>query len=683
MVKRQRSNANELQIESESERKNKKQKIVKIAVDPIDSNWISASMTRNFALNDTLVDWLDLYGLQRGFVPDNAMSVNSQSNLNLNFAIGLNGKSSQEQNRNLKKRKLVKSKNNGAKIVQKPRPNRLHIKTNFKQTNSKLQPCLQIVKPTGSPVLAPTSTSDSNSLSFKTFIMKQGNDFEAMLVEELKAKYKENVAEVQRNNTTHQEQWNLTEELMDKKTPIILQPFLFDNSTQTFGYPDLMVRNDWLHKIVNTFEEGSESRPKYSKKYSIVDIKFATMHLHANKRTMSNTGSTSAFKVQLCFYNELLSKIQKYKPEFAYVIGRGWSIANKDCVGSSNSWDRYGYIECNQQLKQQTNEAVKWLKNVRNHGHSWQVLPKASRSELMPNMCCTSDSNWQKTKYKIAQQTKDITLIWQCGITHRTNAYANGISQWDDPRCNAKELGIYGPKLAPVVDKILKINQSPDQMVDVISKDLKKEFATDSIELYVDFETVSSIGNIETSANQSYIFMIGVGHQVDGAWVFKNFTIDRLNSGCEKAMLIQFLSFVDSFKKPVRIYHYSHAEPTTLKYAMNKHKITFNKNASWFDLLKIVKDRQLVMKGCFNFSLKSITKGLYDLGMSTVSYDSVDNSIENGISAMVAGFQAEDICSKTNQTFGQIQLIKDVAKYNEIDCVSLLSLQRCLESLST
>ena len=31
------------------------------------SEWVSASRTRNFVLRDSLVDWLDMYGEQRGY----------------------------------------------------------------------------------------------------------------------------------------------------------------------------------------------------------------------------------------------------------------------------------------------------------------------------------------------------------------------------------------------------------------------------------------------------------------------------------------------------------------------------------------------------------------------------------------------------------------------------------------
>src|SRR6266511_3367738 len=36
--------------------------------------WVSASSTRNFLLNDPLVDWLDRYGAARGFVRDDHLA---------------------------------------------------------------------------------------------------------------------------------------------------------------------------------------------------------------------------------------------------------------------------------------------------------------------------------------------------------------------------------------------------------------------------------------------------------------------------------------------------------------------------------------------------------------------------------------------------------------------------------
>ena len=36
-------------------------------------NWVSASRTRNYSIEDTLSDWLDLYGAEFGFTPDKSL----------------------------------------------------------------------------------------------------------------------------------------------------------------------------------------------------------------------------------------------------------------------------------------------------------------------------------------------------------------------------------------------------------------------------------------------------------------------------------------------------------------------------------------------------------------------------------------------------------------------------------
>ena len=66
----------------------------------------------------------------------------------------------------------------------------------------------------------------------------------------------------------------------------------------------------------------------------------------ANGINIRNSGKISAYKSQLCIYNNALSMIQGYKPTQAYLLGRRWEYTTKGQYYYNNSClDRLGVID--------------------------------------------------------------------------------------------------------------------------------------------------------------------------------------------------------------------------------------------------------------------------------------------------------------------------------------------------
>ena len=61
------------------------------------------------------------------------------------------------------------------------------------------------------------------------------------------------------------------------------------------------------------------------------------------------------------------------------------------------------------------------------------------------------------------------------------------------------------------------------------------------VEFYVDFETENSVNDdfakIPEQNGQNLIFLIGCGHMRADEWVFRCFTVDRLNEESEAVMI--------------------------------------------------------------------------------------------------------------------------------------------------
>ena len=148
-----------------------------------------------------------------------------------------------------------------------------------------------------------------------------------------------------------------------------------------------------------------------------------------------------------------------------------------------------------QHIPDSCNKAVKWYRNVMKHGRRWTITPP-SRPELYPNMCVDSHE-WNHYKQKLAEELGEISMIWNCGVKQRRNAFQHNIKSWRNKNCNSKTLGIkQGTHRANVIDQIISINRnrnSPDILPEKITSNFQNWKQENNRELYVDFETFSDI----------------------------------------------------------------------------------------------------------------------------------------------------------------------------------------------
>ena len=274
-------------------------------------------------------------------------------------------------------------------------------------------------------------------------------------------------------------------------------------------------------------------------------------------------------------------------------------------------------------------------------------------------------------------------MIWKCGPKQRRIAHSKGIYSWKDPKCTPEALGIGGKYTQTIVSRILEANHSKDQNIfpQYISNNFGNWKNRNRLELFVDFEMTCSVftdfEDLPNSSGESIIFTIGVGyiHPVDHEWVFKDFTLDRLNSDGEFSICVDFVYYIDnlmfmykSFEQPA-IYHWSHAEPSAWKRAITRHlPASYNwDNLNWVDLLKVFQSEPIGIKGCLNYGLKNVAKTFHKYGYIKSIWDS-GNSCADGADAAVGAYKIDKETRKLGISFKSAPLAKEIIKYNEIDC---------------
>jgi len=552
-------------------------------------------------------------------------------------------------------------------------------------------------------------TSHKTHHNFTEFIMEQGNKFESHVIGEICHRFgAELVRAVGGDLNPHSpEKVQETLDAMNRGVPFIHSGLLHNPDNQTYGIPDLIVRSDWINRLVairpltkvetkisakNLIDPlNPENPPSYH--YRIVDIKFSTLPLRCDGVHILNTRSFPAYKSQLWVYNEALARIQGYKPSEAYLLGRRWRFSSKGetYVGES-CFDRLGvvnYITMDNEYPKKTQDAIQWVKEVhQDEAKGWNVLHvPLEREELYPNMSNSHDHPWRSVKRKLADATGEITSLWMIGVKHRKRAHEAGVYKWTDPRCTTDVLGVKAAFTKGILEKMIRINRPRKrpriQKIEprYIKNNLGGWKIPDRVEFYVDFETVNDVltdfSDMPMVRTTSLIFMIGVGHinPLTQTWIYHNFTVDALELK-EEARICQ--EFSDYIRKEAKIYgvtspsciHWAPAEDRFWNSAVGRHPIESDHWHScdweWVDLMQVFKEEPIVIEGCMGFSLKKVTKAMHRHGYIKTIWDKGSSCLD-GRSAMVGAWNSYQEAKIRKISMRQMPEMREIAKYNEVD----------------
>lgn len=519
--------------------------------------------------------------------------------------------------------------------------------------------------------------SEINTNDFtKGFLCNKGLEFEEKIYQQLKDKFGNDCVIVPFKGYSNEVRIELTHGLMLNGIPIIYQPFLADEETQTHGTPDLIVRSDFLNKLVKTKlltnKEETIPSPNFSHKfhYVVIEIKWTTLYLCSNGLTLRNSNRIPAYKGQLTIYNMLIGKVQGYIPNKAFVLGKGWLKTSKNITTkSSDPFHTLGIIEFNNfdsKYIEKTNDAINWVRDVKFNGSEWKLEPP-SRKELYPNMCNKYDNEFKKFKFNHARNINELTCLWNVGYKHRLNAHSKGVFNFKDPKCCSKIMGIKPSHRGFIIDKMIEVNNSDDIIIypeTLKNNDFKWKQKTKS-DFYIDFETLntnfvqSDIFNNDGMSN--YIFMIGVGYEEFGKYKSKVFTTNDTSKEEELRIMREFVNFINlkSFGKS-RLFHWSKAEQTILRSFSSRHPdFDFDWNIQYIDFCEILKKEPVIIKNTFSYGLKDVANSLYQNNFIKTKWE---DSVNGGFGASLLA------CDYYKNNCSNKKIINEIEKYNLIDC---------------
>ena len=183
-----------------------------------------------------------------------------------------------------------------------------------------------------------------------------------------------------------------------------------------------------------------------------------------------------------------------------------------------------------------------------------------------------SGDRWESVKRWLADELKELTQLWQVGVNKRKDAHSGGIYRWDDPGLTPSEVGITGPKQGAILQQLLAVNRGdgPPVLPLHIGKTQGEWHAVPDVEFYVDFEYCSDLNDdfskLPEKGGQPLIFMIGCGHVENGEWQFNSLVANDLSETGEIRIIQEWVDHMSAVRdrldptngKP-RIFHWAHA----------------------------------------------------------------------------------------------------------------------------
>lgn len=474
------------------------------------------------------------------------------------------------------------------------------------------------------------------STNFQSFLFRRGQDYETNIMKYL---HNTGLDFITISSMITPKTCKQAKTAIKNGIPLLYSVPVQNHTKKTQGVIDILIRSDFLHVLtgINPIPEENRLTPLKVPYYVVIDIKFSTLPLRADGTHLLNSGNYPAYKSQLYIYTQAIGEITGFTSSYAFILGRRYSYIQKGRSFSSlNCLDKLGMINysgVDAGFKDQTEKAVSWVREVRKHHKTWSLSPP-SRPELYPNMCVNS-GEYNQEKKEISERLGDITQLWYCGTAQRDYSFSQGIRSWRHPGCSSSSLGVNGIR-ANTIDKIIKVNRDSKEVVlPVKITSTLHDWRNQGVrEAYVDFETFIDIfntdDNLPEQPNSNMIFMIGVWyHEViphrgrdenQGSYTYKPFTVKSADLTEENRIMQEFSAFSQGFDK----LWYWHAEKALWSSA-EKRQIVKNWREgrgeiiyslpNMYDLCELFRTEPIVVKNCFNFSLKNIAKAMHNHGL--------------------------------------------------------------------
>ena len=513
---------------------------------------------------------------------------------------------------------------------------------------------------------------DTSPYEFLDFIGEKGRQFEEKWIKELAIDSNRVCAHAY--DVRSADKVRETFHLMQRVTPVIVQPALWWAPERIYGVPDLLVHTSWLKdKFPNLLAEAQQQAVAANLgnaaklgHYVVFDIKFTTKLDETQKvKDLKN------YAAQVRIYSYILGHFQGFMPQTAYLVARDRLFDPLPVAITST---------INQPLEGDMAAIRDQFVEIKLNGANYAPW----HDDIVSSNTSHPDDRWQTAKGMIAREKVpggDPELLYQIGPDAKHQLAAMGFSsldamlQVDGEKIPFEECKGLGPAYSRRIRAILQANRSNSPVLPPPSSiPPRKRF-----EFYVDFEYFSNV-NVDfdrqwpTLDGCEMIFMAGIGWEDGGRWSFETFAAAAEDQDQERQMLEKFLEFLQTETggavtddATTALYHWTHPESTQARGAADRHRLPDShplRNLPWYDLQKVFLNSPCSVPGAWNYGLKEVAKAL---GKFNPKFDPQwPGELDEGLRAMVMGWRAYETAHPL-----QSQEMNTLTQYLEADCKAL------------
>lgn len=268
----------------------------------------------------------------------------------------------------------------------------------------------------------------------------------------------------------------------------------------------------------------------------------------------------------------------------------------------------------------------------------------------------------EKKQYqRICEQVCDVSLVWQCGIKRRRFLRQQKIYRWDDPAFPDCFFDLVGKTYTEIIQRMLSLTTSEQDLCFPPKDELVENFPILNTPLtkwvFVDFET----------DYQKCIYLVGL-YTENGKYQCE--WADYLDSSAEAPLMHTVYNLLMSLKQKGHLLCYYVAENNFWKERCRLHR--FDQYMELFedalDLNRVFVEGPLLIRGAFNFKLKTIASKLYELGHLSIKQPE----------GCLDGAQSIDLARQYFQTRSE-DISTILEQYNQFDCQVLYELMNFLQ----